>query len=262
MPQLVYMQIGSYNVEQFELAVASVRCVEPDAEIVLYTDQLAERQAGVEVRPWRVKGAPDLARCGSTSFARLTHEKIRVMRDALQRADGFIVFSDVDIMACKPFMEAARKAAQLRPVSISSEGDGRLPVQLCSGLLILKQGDAAMKFLDLWAEHHLAMLAAQPNAHDQDAFNDLVQSRPDLQDTWGALPFMFAAAGWLYHAIVPFNTLPMVPFFFHANWLPQAEEKAPRMRAVAAVYARKSHSLTNLFFRAVRALFAFINKRL
>lgn len=63
---------------------------------------------------------------------------------------------------------------------------------------------------------------------------------------------LFCAPGWLYQAIMPLNMLPLVPFFFHANWLFEAEKKAARMRAVTAVYGRKKRSITNRIYGLIR----------
>lgn len=261
MPQLVYLQIGSQGLEAFHLAVASVRRAEPGVPIVLYTDQPDVHMAGVEIRPWRVEGAADLARCGTASFGALTVAKVQVMRDAVERVPDFVIFSDVDVVACKPFLEAARDAARLRPVSVSSEGDARLPAQLCTGFLILRPEPATRAFLDAWEARHLALLAHTPEAHDQTAFNHLVHSTSEWDTTYGALPVMFTAPGWLFEAIAPLNLLRHTPYFFHANWLFEAEEKAPRMRAVRAVYERKPRGLVQALFRAIRVTLRFIARR-
>ncbi len=253
--QLVYMQLGSSGLKQFRIAAKSVRIVEPEAEIVLYTDQppAAIGVEGIEVRPWTLDQIPDESRANTPEFGRVTLEKMRVMRDALVRSSSYIVYSDVDIIACRPFRKRCEQAAALRSVHVSTEGDDRIPEVVCTGFLILRNDAVALDFLRSWEEHTAAVIARDPTRNDEDALNDLLAASDDWRPHVERLSSNFAAPGWFYSALVPLNNLRLTPLFFHSNWTHGHRVKEGQMAAAFHIFHSRPHRpLARLAFRSMR----------
>lgn len=210
---------------------------------------------GIEVRPWDVGELPFEAEANSPEFGRISLQKIRVMQDALARTKDFIIFSDVDIIACAPFLAACTKAAALRPVHVSSEGDARIPEVVCAGFLILRKCDVTSRFLQTWEGQTEQVIAADPSRNDEDALNDLLAATDEWRPVLERLSVSFAAPGWYYDAIVPLNSLAVRPLFYHANWTLGHEVKVQKMKsAYHIIHRAPNRPVLTLILRAMRTL--------
>lgn len=257
MPQLVYLQMGASGMRQFRLAAASVREVEPDVDIVLYSDQPADSIGveGIELRKWDVGELPEESAANTPEFGRITLLKNQTMQDALAREVDFIIYSDVDIIACAPFLNACQKAAALRPVHVSTEGDARIPQVVCAGFMIVRKCEVADRFLKAWEAHTEQVIAEDPKRNDEDALNELLARSDDWRPHVERLSLSFAAPGWYYDALVPLNSLPIRPLFFHANWTYGHRNKEQKMKSAYHVVHRfPSKPLLTLIIRTLRTM--------
>jgi hypothetical protein len=257
MPQLVYLQMGASGMHQFRIAAASVREVEPDVDLVLYSDQPADSIGveGVELRTWDLGELPEESVANTPEFGRICLHKNKVMQDALAREVDFIVYSDVDIIACAPFLKACTSAAALRPVHVSTEGDARIPEVVCAGFMIARKCEETDRFLKAWEAHTERVIAQDPTRNDEDALNEMLSRSDDWRPHVERLSVNFAAPGWYYDALVPLNALTIRPLFFHANWTYGHRIKEQKLKsAFTVVHRSPSKPLLTFVIRTMRTM--------
>ena len=238
MPDIIYYQLGIQGLEQLAIATRSVLRHEPNMNIVLYTDQndttVAKSGSVVhDLREWQdpTKNR-DQATYGSDAFGIIMHEKIKVVLDAINRCDSWLIYSDVDIVVCHPFSAEFSHALQNHPLMISSEGDRLNPVNFCLGLFAARPTAESTKILEAWKSFHAERLKKDHSYHDQLAFNDFHAEQNHDFSLLKTIPQGYAMPGWMFPLLAPIKITRVNPRFFHCNWVVGHKKKVQRMRAV------------------------------
>ena len=236
MSEVVYLQIGTSGLEQFNVASLNLRKVEPQLKIILYTDQPESSLGHLEYDEFRYWPSPIPSQAnsvfGTGSFASVTLEKPKVMLDAIEKSDQWVLFSDVDILACRPFREDLNGILKRKSFWVSCEGNETLPRNHCTGLIAFNPDDQSRKLIHDWIEHHEQLLSKAPETHDQTAFNDLMHLNPDMELQVGVFPLGYAMPGWLFPLVHPHPLSRVSPAFFHCNWVKGHQAKLDRMLKV------------------------------
>ncbi|MBT8038330.1 MAG: glycosyltransferase family 77 protein [Verrucomicrobiae bacterium] len=244
MATIVFLQFGHSGLEQLAISLRSYKKNGGELKKVLYTDcqDVPSEIMGLldEVRPWgnpvRESGH---AKFGTSNFGMITREKSEVMRDALNKDKEWILFSDGDILALKPFRSDLEHLLSRWDVLVSCEGETFNPHNYCTGLLGLKYAEHTFFVLDRWVSNHNNMLQQDPSFHDQDAFNDLMHKNSDLEKSICRLANGFAMSGWFYPLFDPQITT-RLPFFFHCNYVMGNEAKVKRLSYLSEVIIEKN----------------------
>jgi hypothetical protein len=261
MPEVVFMQLGSAGFEQLAISRSSYQQHEPKLPVRIYTDVPSEAQlmlssANGGIIEWAHSGSGDHAVFGSEYFGRLTLEKIRVMRDALERTSDWILFSDVDVLLLQPFAHEFEEAFQSHAVLVSCEGyhveKALSPRNFCAGLLGLKKCIAAIDLLDEWEATLVALQETRPASNDQEAFNQLVASDPARFQFVYPIPFGYPMSGWAFPLLAPIRKIPFRPTFFHCNWCLGNAQKVKRLKLLSRLSEKNSWPT---FLKAIPWLF-------
>jgi hypothetical protein len=238
MPEIIYYQLGIQGLEQLAIATNSLLRHEPNIKIILYTDQdetaVAESGSFVhELRPWQHPTKDrEQATYGSGAFGVIVHEKIKVVLDAMNQCDSWLVYSDVDIVVCHPFSKELGPALQRHPFMISSEGDSLTSTNFCTGLFAARPTPESTYILEAWKSFHAVQLKKDSSYHDQLAFNDFHAEQKHDFSPLKTIPQGYAMPGWMFHLLAPFKITTVNPRFFHCNWVVGHKNKVQRMKAV------------------------------
>jgi len=239
MPDIIYLQLGAEGLPQFEIAAKNMRKVEPQAKIILYTDQSESSlslQSHDEYRYWsHPLNFSKNSTFGTTDFGHVTLEKPRVILDALQKCSDWILFSDVDIVALKPFTQEINQALTRKQFWVSCEGNEIQPRNHCTGLLAISPKNETVDLLNQWILHHESLLKSNGACHDQTAFNSLIHSKPTLELGISVFPLGYAMPGWLFPMMFPIPSNRVTPTFFHCNWVKGHSKKLNRMNQIDSV---------------------------
>lgn len=236
MSEVVYLQIGASGLKQFEVAYRNLKQVEPELKVILYTDQPEDLISHLDYDEYRYWPSPignqTSSVFGTNSFGSVTLEKPKVMLDALEKCDHWVLFSDVDILACRPFREDLNGILKRKSFWVSCEGNEIMPRNHCTGLIAIKPDGKCHRLINNWIEHHEQLLCNAPETHDQTAFNDLMHLNPDMELQVGVFPLGYAMPGWLFPLVHPHPLSRVSPAFFHCNWVKGHQAKLDRMLKV------------------------------
>jgi hypothetical protein len=143
----------------------------------------------------------------SKEFIQCIHEKVGRIAQSLRENPGeIIVWSDVDIVFCRPASEELRKLMDQGPggkiFDILLQTEGNLTNDVNTGFMVCRAGEKIALFFD----QVLESLRQQPDKNEQYVINQLL---PTSNLSWGYLPETYYARsqGWppaadiaLYHA--------------------------------------------------------------
>lgn len=242
MADIIYYQLGTKGLEQLAIASKSIRRHEPSLNIVLYSDQSSQKieNSGADIDELRVWQDPtlreDQASYGSGEFGVIMHEKIRIVLDALTKTKSWILYSDVDIVACHTFADEIKESLQWKPMIISSEGNKLTPLNFCMGLFAVKPCKETTLIIESWKNFHADKLELDRTYHDQFAFNDFFHLEKENIPHISTFPQGYAMPGWMFPLLAPIRTTRVQPRFFHSNWVIGHEEKIKRMKAVESSF--------------------------
>lgn len=238
MADIIYYQLGAQGLAQLAIACRTIRQHEPELNIVLYSDQCSQDVAssGADIDELRFWADPtqqeDQATYGSDRFGLIMHEKIKVVLDALSKTKSWILYSDVDIVACHPFIDEIQEAILWKPMIISSEGDRLTPFNFCMGLFAVRPSTETVLLIEAWKKYHAEKLVRDPTYHDQLAFNDFFHLKKKNISLVSTFPQGYAMPGWMFPLLSPIRITQIKPRFFHSNWVIGHEEKIKRMKAI------------------------------
>ena len=260
MPDIVYLQLGSEGLAQFEIAAKNMRKVEPQAKIILYTDQTErklQQQTYDEYRYWpHPLNTNQNSTFGTTSFGHVTLEKPRVILDALQKCSDWILFSDVDIIALKPFTIDINQTLSRKKFWVSCEGNEIHPRNHCTGLIAISPHNETVDLIKKWILHHKSILERDETCHDQTAFNSLIHSEPKLENRISVFPLGYAMPGWLFPLMYPIQSTRVTPTFFHCNWVKGHSAKLKRLIQIDSINRTRQ-----TWPRFVKGLFVIVTQR-
>lgn len=248
--KIIYLNLGP-SFEQLKLSTKSLRNWNPQAEIVLYSDQIPEEileKDGInidEIRKWNAGHTGSRAVFGTEAFARLTLHKSAVILDALKTYKEAILFVDTDVIFADAISAELQKCFSLRPLWISTDshwGINRTPsLGVCTGILAMRPESQVIHFMEMWHEHHKELIENGQFLHDQEAFNLIYADNEELYKLTGIFPVTFAMPGWMYPSVVPFNPFKngvAFPPLFHCNFVTHNEDKIERMQHIVKATRR------------------------
>lgn len=238
--KILFLSYGKDSAEQLEIVLPAFLRYRGQASIVIYSDQLYkcfdEYKELVEIRI--VEKCPQVPlgfiQFGSSSFAQLTRLKARIISDALESVQGWVLYCDTDVLPLRPFYDQVDGFMKRSHVFISGEGRSFCPRSYCTGVIGVNCTPVAKKIISAWEDYHSEEIATRPEVHDQVAFDELMMKNPELEVFVDVLPEGVAMPGWYYDFIFP---IPLHrPHFFHANWCTGHENKCRRLRNVASLH--------------------------
>ena len=246
--RLVFLFSGFDGQELLEDSLTSFRNFNPEIEISIYlTDP--KLKAGLSSRPPfnyseliltrdsneldpGTIGIERFGDYGSKLFNSRTALKWSIMRDAMERHQCNILFSDIDIICLRPLpMQDFTCILQGYNIFIQDEGANTHPKSPCTGFMGFKN---CKENIDLFSELDSIHAGKKGLYNDQDAFRaKLFANEAILKKTYFLSQYLFPV-GYLAPAIL--NTSGLItlkpnnnPYIFHANWVVGLDAKKSLM---------------------------------
>ena len=188
-PQLVLYLRGPEGLAQLDIVLPTFDKFRGESRIVLYTDQdISCCSISRFIDEFRVLSPTanphGFIEFGGVEFARMSQEKIWVIKDACERARYWIIYFDTDIVVLRPFFSEVQGFMRQGHVLVSGRGSSLFPRAYCTGIVAVNCTPEAKRIATEWLDHHVRRLLTIAPFMMKRPSTTSWQSAPILNHRW------------------------------------------------------------------------------
>lgn len=267
---IVYLAIGEKAIDQLRVSIESYRSLDDNIRVVVYSDLNFSKNTLAKLKideliKLELDDHGKFNNYGTPNFGKLTLHKPKILLDyAMKRPFELVIYTDIDVVALKPFRKIILDLLATGKIFVSMEGRKTMGVDFCTGFLFYQNNLEAKELLSSWINVHEQLLGGESLNYvdDQIAFNSMLL----LSDYSFVQPISVSLImpGWLYDFLYPRKSNKFWPVFFHSNWVVGDKMKLRRMKNIVLLGGIKSKYLTikvqNMFISLTYLTLKFLRK--